>query len=164
MADKIETSRTVYRSGLFFSRWSVGLRGGVQWYRCFFLASGNACLVVCLWVTMSQLTIFKCKWPRALDEFPPPQIRSVEGTRNIRFVPWSRVMTYNDLIERAQKLVVPTLTSRKRLSRPFPLHEAEAAMGGKGPVALASENLYTNNSSPKTTMKWRISSFRAILR
>ena len=34
----------------------------------------------------------------------------------------------------------------------------------KGPVALASEHLYTCNVSPRTTMGWRISSFRASLR
>ena len=49
------------------------------------------------------------------------------------------------------------------VSRPLPLHEAKAAVGGKG-VALASEHLYTFNVSPSTTKRLRISSFRAILR
>ena len=37
------------------------------------------------------------------------------------------------LIERVQKLVVPSLASRRRVARSFPLHEAEAAVGGKRP-------------------------------
>ena len=34
-----------------------------------------------------------CVWPRALDGFPALQVRSAEGTRNIRVGSWSREMT-----------------------------------------------------------------------
>ena len=43
-------------------------------------------------------------------------------------------------------------------------HEAEAAVEEKGPVAHASEHLFTFNVSPRTKMGWRISSFRGMLR
>ena len=50
------------------------------------------------------------------------------------------------------------------LAKAVHFHEAEAAVEKKSPVALASEHLLTCNLSPRTTMRWRFSSFRAILR
>ena len=48
----------------------------------------------------------------------------------------SEALAVRDLespIEWLQKSVVPPLTSRRRAARPFPLHEAEASVGGRKP-------------------------------
>ena len=60
-----------------------------------------------------------CVWPCALDDFPTLQVRSAEGTRRIRVESRSRVITYQ--------------CRGGRFARPFPLDEAEAAVGGKKP-------------------------------
>ena len=56
-------------------------------------------------------------------------------------------------------MIVPPLTSRRR---PFPSRGRRCRVEKTGPVALAREHLFTCNRSPRTTMRWRISSFRAI--
>ena len=66
------------------------------------------------------------------------------------------------LIERVQEFGFAT---HDRSETAVDFHEAGAAVGKKtGPVALASEHLFKCNARLRTTMRWSISSFRAILR
>ena len=108
---------------------------------------------VCVWGTKSRahhiaavytLRIEFVRMGPALDDTPALQVRSVEARRRIE--------------------LNREVNSRETVCPVVQFNEAEAAVGGKGPVTLASEHLFASNVNPRTTARWHMSSVIAVLR
>ena len=127
----------------------------------FALSPGNSawrvCLCLCVTISRARLHItavlsemHNLRLAPALDDFPVLQIRSVEGTRRIVF---------KRGVNSREQFAAEVMSKTGKPGRSFCSEAKE-----KGPVALASEHLFTCNVSSRKTMRWRISSFRVILR